>query len=105
MLTQPPCQAEVDDLDAVAAGTDADDVLRFEVQVDDGLAVHELQPLQDLLHVLGTAGLRVLEVIIHNALKELPTCHTGDSQVLGTLLGSHQPQGGEAQQRTQISTL
>lgn len=95
LLTQLACQAKVDDLEPVAAGADADNVLRFEVKVDDGLAVHELQPLQDLLHILSTAGLCVLEVIIHNALKELPACHAGGEQGAGDPAGVYQPRGGE----------
>lgn len=93
LLTQLPCQAKVDDLEPVAAGADADNILRFEVEVDDGLAVHELQPLQDLLHILSTAGLCVLEVIIHNALKELPACHAGGGQGAGDPAGVYQPRG------------
>lgn len=45
--------------------------------MDDVLLVNVLHALQDLLHVAGTGGLRVLEVVIHDAFKELPTCNTG----------------------------
>lgn len=88
-LTQLPCQAKVNDLEPVAGWADADNVLGFEVEVDDSLAMHVLQPLQDLPHVLGAAGLCVLKVIIHNPLKEFPTSHTASAgRVLGTTQGS-----------------
>lgn len=45
--------------------------------MDDVLLVDVLHALEDLLHVAGTGGLCVLEVFIHDALKELPTCNTG----------------------------
>lgn len=88
-LTQLPCQAKVNDLEPVAAWADTDNVLGLEVEVDNSLAMHVLQPLQDLPHVLGAAGLRVLKVIIHNALEEFPTGYTaGAGRVLGTTRGS-----------------
>lgn len=39
--------------------------------MDDVLLVNVLHALQDLLHVAGTGGLRVLEALVHDALKEL----------------------------------
>lgn len=38
------------------------------------LLMHEGDALQDLLHVVHAGALRVLKIVIHNALKELPAC-------------------------------
>lgn len=82
-LTQLTGQAEVDDLDARAGGVHTDDVLRFEVQVDDVLLVNVLHALQDLLHVAGAGGLRVLEALVHDAFEELPAGDAKTSERLG----------------------
>lgn len=74
-LTQFTGQAKVNDLDLRASRVHADNVLWFEVQVDDVLLVDVTHTLQDLLHVAGTGELRVLEVVVHKAFKELPTCN------------------------------
>lgn len=76
-LTQFTSQAKVDDLDPRPGRVHADDVLRFEVQVDDVLLVNVLHALQDLLHVAGAGGLCVLKVVVHDAFKELPACNAG----------------------------
>lgn len=78
-LTQFTSQAKVNDLDPCTSCIHTDDVLRFEVQVNDILLVNVPHALQDLLHVAGTGGLRVLKVVIHEAFKELPTCNTGQT--------------------------
>lgn len=79
-LTQFACQAKVNDLDPCTRGVHTDDVLRLEVEVDDVLLVDVLHALQDLLHVAGTGGLRVLKVVIHDAFKELSASDTGQRE-------------------------
>ena len=81
-LTQLAGQAEVDDLDLDVGGVDAHDVLGLEVQVHDVLLVHVLHALQDLLHVAHAGGLRVLEALVHDALKQLTACDAGGREVL-----------------------
>lgn len=78
-LTQFTSQAKVNDLDPCTSCVHTDDVLRFEVQVNDILLVNVPHALQDLLHVAGTGRLCVLKVVIHKAFKELPTCNTGQT--------------------------
>ncbi len=45
--------------------------------MDDVLLVNVPHSLQDLLHVAGTGGLRVLKVVIDDTFKELSTCNAG----------------------------
>lgn len=73
-LTQFTRQAKVDDLDPRPRCVYADDVLWLEVQVDYVLLVNVLHALQDLLHVAGAGGLRVLKGLIHDAFKKLSAC-------------------------------
>lgn len=76
-LTQFTRQAKVNNLDFRPSRVYTDNVLRLEVQVDDVLLVDILHALQDLLHVAGTGGLRVLKVVIDKAFKEFAACNTG----------------------------
>lgn len=74
--TYPGGQSKINDLDWGACGVDAHNVLRFEVQVDDVLSMHVANALQDLLHVVHAGRLRVLKVVVHDALKQLAACNT-----------------------------
>lgn len=74
--TYPGCQSKINDLDWGACGVDTHNVLRFEVQVDDVLLMHVTDALQDLLHVVHAGRLRVLKVVVHDALKQLAACNT-----------------------------
>lgn len=85
-LTQFGGQAKVNNLDLCPGGVDADNVLRLEVQVDDVLLVHVLHALQDLLHVAGAGGLRVLKVVVDQAFEELAACNTGTQTRLCSVL-------------------
>lgn len=85
-LTQFGGQAKVNNLDLCPGGVDADNVLRLEVQVDDVLLVHVLHALQDLLHVAGARGLRVLKVVVDQAFEELAACNTGTQTRLCSVL-------------------
>lgn len=76
-LTQFTRQAKVNNLDFRPSRVYTDNVLRLEVQVNDVLLVDILHALQDLLHVAGTGGLRVLKVVIDKAFKEFAACNTG----------------------------
>ena len=70
--TQASCQAEVDEFDLAAGLVDTHDVLRFEVQVDDALAVDVAHPVHDLEQILDHLSLRQLKVLIDDPLKQLP---------------------------------
>ncbi len=74
--TQLASESKVNDFDLNPGSVHTDDVLRFEVQVDNVLLVHVLNPLQNLTHVAHTGHFGVLKTFIYNALKQLPTSNT-----------------------------
>ena len=76
-MVEAPGQAEVDDLDQVAALGDAQDVLRLEVKVKDALAVHVGDPAADLAHEVHAVTLRQAEVVAADTLKQLASADTG----------------------------
>ena len=71
-ITQASCQAEVDEFNLAASLVDTHDVLGFEVQVDDALAVDVAHPIDDLEQVLNHFSLCQLKVLIDDPLKQLP---------------------------------
>lgn len=55
--------------------------------MQDVLLMHEGDTLEDLLHVVHAGTLRVLKIVIHNALKEFPACDAAATQT--TVTGYH----------------
>jgi hypothetical protein len=77
-LTQLGCQAKVDDLNPRARGVHAHNVFWLEVQVDNVLPVDVLHALQELMHVACAGRLRVLKVVVRDALKQFPAGNARD---------------------------
>ena len=68
-------QSEVDDLDLVAIGRDAQHVVRLEIKVNNLPEVHVGDRLADLAHEVDTLTFRQHVVIADDSLQQFLTCH------------------------------
>ena len=73
----PASQSEVDDLDLVAVQSDAEDVLRFQIEVEDVLGVHVLDALADLPQEVDALLLSQFVIVIDHPLQQFMSADAG----------------------------
>ena len=69
-------QTKVNDFDPVAVAGDTEDVLWLEVEVEDVLTVHVVNPITDLTHEVDTFPLCQDVIIIYYSLKQFTAENT-----------------------------
>ena len=79
-------EPEVDDLDLIAIGRDAENVLGLQVEMEDVLGVHERDRLADLAHEVDALALRQHVVGVDDALEKFSASKAAINITMVTLL-------------------